>query len=135
MDDAAIRDLLQNARTVAVVGCSDNPAKAANSVPAFLQSVGFRIIPVNPLHETVLGERCYPSLDDVDEPYDLVDIFRPPKAATEVVRQAIANKAPAVWLQLGIRSAEAEALARDAGIPYVEDRCTLVEVRRHGIHH
>jgi hypothetical protein len=88
---------------------------------------GWRIIPVNPFVDEVFGVRTVKTLADIDEPVDLVDIFRPAADAVEIVRQAVAIKAPAVWLQSGIVSAEARKIATDAGIDYIEDRCLAVE--------
>jgi hypothetical protein len=88
---------------------------------------GWRIIPVNPFVDEVFGVRTVKTLADIDEPVDLVDIFRPAADAVEIVRQAVAIKAPAVWLQSGIVSAEARKIATDAGMDYVEDRCLAVE--------
>ncbi|HET9518501.1 MAG TPA: CoA-binding protein [Actinoplanes sp.] len=121
------QQILADASVIAVVGASRDPAKAAHSVPLQMLKYGFRVLPVNPFVDKVFGEHCYPTLADIDEPVDLVDIFRPAAEAEEVVRQAIAIKAPAVWLQSGIVSAEARRLAMDAGIDYVEDHCLAVE--------
>lgn len=130
MDDAALTALLADVKTIAVVGCSRHPYKAAHAIPRELQAAGYRIVPVSPLGEELLGERVYRRLSDVDVPVDLVDVFRPAPETPEVVRQAAAIGAPAVWLQLGIASAEARAIAEEAGMAYVEDRCLGVEVRR-----
>ena len=88
---------------------------------------GWRIIPVNPFGDQIFGLKTFKTLADIDEPVDLVDIFRPAADAVEIVRQAVAIKAPAVWLQSGIVSAEARRIAVDAGLDYVEDRCLAVE--------
>lgn len=119
--------ILAESRVIAVVGASRDALKPAHSVPAQMIRHGWRIIPVNPFADKIFGERSYPTLADLDEPVDLVDVFRPAADAVDVVRQAIAIKAPAVWLQTGIVSAEARALASAAGIDYVEDRCLAVE--------
>jgi predicted CoA-binding protein len=131
---AGPREILERARTVAVVGASRHPWKAAHSVPAALQACGFRIIPVNPGADELFGERVFPRLADVDVGIDVVDVFRPAAECPAVVEQAIAVAAGAVWLQLGIRSAQARALAAEAGLDYVEDLCIGVEVQRYGIH-
>ena len=112
---------------VAVVGASRNIDKSAHAIPRQLQMFGFRIIPVNPFADSILGERTYPTLADIPEKVDLVNVFRPSEDAAEVVRQAIAIGAPAVWLQQGIVSREGRRLAEEAGIDYVEDRCTGTE--------
>jgi uncharacterized protein len=130
---ALTRRLLTELSTITVVGCSSDPRKAAYSVPAAMQAAGWRIIPVNPHADEVLGERVYRHLADVPEPVGLVDVFRPSAEAAEVTRQAIEAGAAAIWLQLGIVSQEARLLAEQAGIPYVEDRCLAVERARHGL--
>ena len=119
-------EILRRARTIAVVGASRDPSKAAGSVPAGLQRRGFRIIPVNPFADELFGERVYRTLLDVLEPVDLVDVFRPAADAPEVARQAAAIGAKALWLQLDIRSPEARRIAEAAGMDYVEDQCTAV---------
>jgi predicted CoA-binding protein len=119
--------ILADAHVIAVVGASRDPFKPSHSVPLQMMRHGWRIIPVNPFVDEIFGVRSYPSLADIDEPIDLVDVFRPAADAVEVVRQAVAVKAPAVWLQTGIVSAEARQIATDAGLDYVEDRCLAVE--------
>src|SRR3954454_20298766 len=121
------QQILAEATVIAVVGASREPSKPSHSVPLQMQRHGWRIIPVNPFVDEIFGVKSYPTLADIDEPIDLVDIFRPAPDALEVVRQAIEIKAPAVWLQSGIVSAEARRLAEQAGIDYVEDRCLAVE--------
>jgi predicted CoA-binding protein len=127
-----IERVLARTRTIAVIGASRDPMKSAHSVPAMLQREGFRIIPVNPYADELLGERVHRTLATVDEPIDLVNVFRPSADAPAAVQAAIDAGAKAVWLQLDIRSAEARALAEAAGLDYVEDRCTAVEVRLRG---
>ena len=117
---------MRESATIAVVGASPDPLRTSNAVMRYLQRVGYRCIPVNPNAEEVLGERCYPSLHDVPEPVDLVDVFRRPEYCASVARDAAAVGAPALWLQLGIRSADARRIAEEAGMDYVEDACTLV---------
>jgi uncharacterized protein len=119
--------ILTDATVIAVVGASRDPSKPAHSVPLQMLRHGWRIIPVNPFVDEVFGVKTVASLADIDEPVDLVDIFRPARDAVEVVRQAVAIKAPAVWLQSGIVSAEARRIAEEAGMDYVEDRCLAVE--------
>jgi hypothetical protein len=130
--DEVIERVLARTGTIAVVGLSRAPHKSAHSIPAMLQDEGYRIIPVNPVADELLGEPVHRSLATIDEPIDLVDVFRPSKDAADVVRAAIAAGAKAVWLQSGITSAEGRALAAEAGIDYVEDRCLGVEVRLRG---
>jgi predicted CoA-binding protein len=122
------RDILARSRIIAVVGASRHPDKAGHDIPAELQRFGFRIIPVNPnVAGTLFGEPVRASLLDIDEPVDLVDVFRPAADAPEIARQAARIGARALWLQSDIVSAEARAIAEAAGMDYVEDRCTGVE--------
>ncbi len=127
------RALLERVRVIAVVGCSTDPRKAAHRIPAQLQEAGFRIIPVHPGAEEILGERAYRSLRDIPEPVDLVDVFRPGPETPPFARDAVAIGASALWLQLGITSAESRAIAREGGLDYVEDRCTGADARWWGI--
>jgi predicted CoA-binding protein len=124
-----ISEILQRARTIAVVGLSDNPLRPSHGVAAYLQSQGYRIIPVNPEIKSSLGEKAYPSLLDVPEKIDIVDIFRRPEFVEEVVAQAIQLKVPAVWMQEEIIHEKAAQKARAAGIFVVMDRCILLEHR------
>lgn len=121
------QQILADSAVIAVVGASRDPGKAAHRVPLEMQRHGWRIIPVNPTVDELFGERAYPTLADIPHPVDLVDVFRPAADAVEVVRQAVSIGAPAVWLQLGIVSAEARRIAEQAGIDYVEDRCLIIE--------
>jgi len=125
--------LLERVRVVAVVGCSRDPRKAAHRIPAQLQEAGFRIIPVHPSAQEILGERVYRTLRDIPEPVDLVDVFRPGPETPPIARDAVAIGASALWLQLGITSAESRAIAREGGLDYVEDRCTGADARWWGI--
>jgi uncharacterized protein len=128
----AIERVLARTRTIAVVGASRDAGKSAHGIPAMLQRAGYRIIPVNPHADTLFGEPVHRNLATIDEQIDLVDVFRPSADAVAVVKDAIAAGAAAVWLQQDIVSAEAAALAADAGIDFVEDRCLGVEVRVRG---
>jgi predicted CoA-binding protein len=125
-----IRRLLKQARTIAVVGISDRPDRPSYGVAAYLQAHGFRIFPVNPNHQAVLGETCYPSLRDVPDPIDIVDIFRRPEAVPPIVAEAIGVKARAVWMQEGIVHNGAADQARAAGLIVVMNKCILKEHRR-----
>jgi hypothetical protein len=131
--DATVDHILRGYDTITVVGASAATTKAAHSVPAQMQNHGWRIIPVNPHASEILGEPVYRTLADVPEQVGLVDVFRPSRQAADVARQAVAVGASALWLQLGIVSAEARAIAEDAGLLYVEDRCLLIEQRRLGL--
>lgn len=129
-DDAGLRRLLQDTRTIAVVGMSPNPDRASNEVAQYLRGAGYTIIPVNPACAKILGEKCYPSLREVPVPIDLVDVFRKPDDVMPVVEDAIAVGAKAVWLQLGVIATEAAARAEAAGLAVVMDHCTKIEHRR-----
>ncbi len=120
------QEILASATTIAVVGASRDPDKAAGSVPEGLQRRGFRIIPVNPYADTLFGERAYRTLLDVPDRVDLVDVFRPSADTPEIARQAAAIGAGALWLQQDIRSDEARRIAGEAGMDFVEDECTAV---------
>jgi hypothetical protein len=126
-------EILEGAKTIAVVGASRDPGKAGGSVPEGLQRRGFRIIPINPFADTLFGERVYRSLLDVPGQIDIVDVFRPAGDAPEIARQAAAVGAKALWLQLDIRSEEARRIAEAAGMEYVEDECTAVVASLHRI--
>lgn len=132
--DQEIRELLTAARTVAVVGISDDPERDSYMVAEFLQRQGYRIIPVNPrlvnLNIQVLGEKPYATLRDVPEKIDIVDIFRRPETVMPVIEDAIAAGAGAVWMQLSIVNKEAAAHAEAAGLKVVMNRCMAVEYRR-----
>jgi uncharacterized protein len=119
-------------KTVAVVGCSPKPERAGHYVPAYLQERGYRIVPVNPGHQEILGEKCYPRLSDIPFPVDVVEVFRRSEDVPPVIEEAIAIKAKAVWLQSGITHEDAEESARKAGLLVVSDSCMLVEVRGRG---
>ncbi|GIF10976.1 CoA-binding protein [Actinoplanes teichomyceticus] len=121
------QQILADANVIAVVGASRDSFKPAHTVPLQILRHGWRVIPVNPFVDEVFGVKTVPTLADLDEPVDLVNIFRPARDAVEVVRQAVAIGAPAVWLQTGIVSAQARRIAEEAGIEYVEDRCLAVE--------
>lgn len=121
------QQILADARVIAVVGASREPWKPSHSVPLQIMRYGWRIIPVNPFADEIFGLPAVKTLADIDEPVDLVDVFRPARDAVDIVRQAVAIKAPAVWLQSGIVSAEARKIATEAGLDYVEDRCLAVE--------
>ena len=132
--DQEIRELLTAARTIAVVGISDDPERDSYMVAEILQRQGYRIIPVNPrlvnLNIQVLGEKAYATLRDVPEKIDIVDIFRRPETVMPVVEDAIAAGAGAVWMQLSIVNEEAAARAEAAGLNVVMNRCMAVEYRR-----
>jgi predicted CoA-binding protein len=120
------QDLLsiyEQTRTIAVVGASANERKAAHIIPKYLQSQGYRIIPVNPRGGEILGERVYPSLEEIDVPVDVVDVFRPPAEAESIAREAVGIGADVLWFQLGTHTTEAIRLAAGAGLTVVAGRC------------
>lgn len=124
-----IADILRQAKTIAVVGLSDDPLRPSHGVAAYLQSHGYRIIPVNPHIQESLGERAYPSLLEVPEKVDIVNIFRRPEFVEEVVDQAIQLKVPAVWMQEEVIHERAAQKAHQAEIFVIMDRCILLEHR------
>lgn len=130
--DEDIADLLQSARTIAVVGASDRPDRASYGVMKFLQEWGYRVLPVNPqiTGEHVLGEFVWRELAQIGIPIDIVDIFRRPEMAGEAVDQAIFVGAKAVWMQLGVINEEAAARAEAAGLKVVMNRCPHIEIPR-----
>ncbi len=131
-DPAVVADVLTNYRTWAVVGCSPSPFRDSHRIAALLQSRGYRIIPVNPECDEVLGEKCYPSLRDVPagEGIEVVDVFRRSDAAGTHVDEAIEIGAKAVWLQLGVIDEAAASRASAAGLQVVMDRCPAIELPR-----
>jgi len=127
MLDTALRERLlgiyATTKTIAVIGASADPTKAAHVIPRYLQSQGYRILPVNPRGGELFGERVFRSLAEIDVPVDVVDVFRPADEAPEIARQAIAVGAKVLWLQVGIESDEAQRLAEAAGLTVVMNRC------------
>ena len=130
--DEDIRELLVNARTIAMVGASDRPGRPSNGVMKFLQDRGYRVMPVNPqiTGEHVHGEYVWRELSQIGDPIDIVDIFRRPDAAGEAVDAAIAAGAKAIWMQIGVIDEEAADRAEEAGLMVVMDRCIKMEVSR-----
>ncbi len=127
--DDLLRGILSSAKTIAVVGCSADPTKASHGVAAYLQAQGYRIIPVNPRGGEILGETVYPDLPSVPTPVDIVDVFRPPADCPAIAHEAVAIGAKVLWLQSGIVSPEAAAIAEAGGLAVVMDHCTLQEHR------
>jgi uncharacterized protein len=115
--------IYEQTKTIAVVGASANEHKAAHLIPKYLQSQGYRIIPVNPRGGEILGERVYPSLEEIDVPVDVVDVFRPPKEAESIAREAVAIGADVLWFQPGTHTTQAILLAADAELTVVAGRC------------
>lgn len=130
--DEQLRAVLESVSKIAVVGASANQEKAAHRIPAILQQAGFDMIPVNPSVHELLGQVCYPTLAEIPQDIDLVDVFRPSAEAADIARQAVEIGAKVLWLQLGITSPEARQIAEDAGLLYLEDVCTGAFVHRTG---
>ena len=135
MSQKEIKSILETSRTVAVVGLSRDPSKASHGVAQYLQSAGYRIIPVNPFADQVLGETSYKSLLDVPETIDVVDIFRPSEDVPAIVEEAIQLKnklgrPKVIWMQLGIVNKDAAERAKKAGFTVIMDRCMMIEHKR-----
>ena len=127
--DDQIREIL-SLNKVAVIGMSKNSSKAAHYVPKYLSDNGYDVIPVNPSSDEILGKKCYDSVLDIDEPIDIVDVFRPSDQVLPFVKDAIKKKPKVIWLQEGIHNSEAEALAKSHGIKVIFNRCMLAEHQR-----
>jgi len=125
-----IAELLAKSKAIAVVGLSSNPRRPSHEVAAYLQSAGYKIVPVNPNESEVLGEKAYGRLEDIPFPIDIVDVFRRSEAVPPVADAAIAIHARALWLQQGITNADAAAKAKAAGLLVVEDACLFVEHKK-----
>jgi predicted CoA-binding protein len=123
-------EILREARTIAMVGASPDPARPSHGVMRYLVGEGYRVIPVHPTASEVLGEPAFRSLAEIEEPIDLVDVFRREEAAPEHAREAVEAGAKAFWLQLRLHSADARAICEAAGLDYVEDECTAIVHRR-----
>jgi len=130
--DAGVERILSTYGVITVVGASSVASKPAHYVPAYMQQHGWRIIPVNPHAEKILGVPTFRTLGEVPEQVGLVNVFRPSCSTPEIAWQAVAVGATALWLQLGIASEESRAIAEEAGLLYVEDRCLIIEHRRFG---
>jgi predicted CoA-binding protein len=137
VEDAEIRSILTDVRTIALVGASARPERASHEVMRFLQGVGFRVIPVNPglAGQQLLGETVRATLSDIGEPVDMVDVFRASDQVGPVVEDAVAIGAKVVWMQLGVVNEAAAARARNAGLRVVMDRCPKIEWARLAMRH
>jgi uncharacterized protein len=130
-DPLTIQRLLHTAKTIAIVGLSDNELRASYFVGYYLRRHGYRVIPVNPRQTEILGQKCYPSLLDVPEPLDIVDVFRAPDALPGIARDAVAIGADALWCQFGVINTDAALIAEDGGMTVIMDRCLKVEHARY----
>jgi uncharacterized protein len=130
MTDAELIKLFQETKTIAVVGLSDTPGRASFGVARFLQAQKFRIVPVNPNCTEVLGEKCYPRVEDIPGEIDIVDIFRKSESVPEVVADALTKHPRCIWMQEGVVNEEAAKTAEAAGVAVVMDRCILKELGR-----
>jgi predicted CoA-binding protein len=130
-DPLTIQRVLHGAGTIAIVGLSRNELRASNFVGYYLIRHGYRVIPVNPREKEILGEKCYPSLRDIPEPVDIVDVFRAPDALPSIAREAVAIHAGTLWCQFGVINAEAARIAEDGGVTVIMDRCLKVEHARY----
>ena len=128
--DSEVREILEKYKTIAVIGMSKNPDKDANAVPAYLKQSGYRVIPVNPSAEEILGEKSYRKLSDVPGPVDIVDVFRPSEDVPNYVDEVIAKKPKVFWLQLGIENEAAEKKVASTGIKVVFNKCLMREHKR-----
>ncbi len=122
--------ILLEAKTIVVVGLSKDPAKESHSVARYLQEHGYKILPVNPTADEILGEKVFHSLSEIKQPVDIVDVFRPSEECGQVVREALLLKPKLVWLQFGIKNEKAKEVAQKAGVVFVQDKCTRIEHKR-----
>jgi len=122
-----IKEILESYRTIAVVGLSSSARRASYGVSKYMQANGYRVIPVNPNETEVLGEKAYPTLDEVPEPFEIVDIFRRSEYVPAIVEAAIRRKAKVIWMQEGVVNVAAAEVARRAGLEVIMDRCILKE--------
>ena len=130
-DPLTIQRVLNGAGTIAIVGLSRNELRASNFVGYYLIRHGYRVIPVNPREKEILGEKCYPSLRDIPEPVDIVDVFRTPDALPSIAREAVAIHAGTLWCQFGVINAEGARIAEEGGLTVIMDRCLKVEHARY----
>jgi len=130
LNDNASQELLSRAKVIAVVGHSDNPSRTSYRIAQYLRSVGYMVYPVNPTVDTIDGERSYPSLADVPQPIDIVNVFRRSEYVAGIVDEAIELNLPAIWTQLGVVDEQAAARAAEHGIAMVMNRCIKVEHNR-----
>jgi uncharacterized protein len=130
-DALTIQRVLHTAKTIAIVGLSNSELRASYFVGYYLRRHGYRVIPVNPRESEILGETCYPSLQDVPVPVDIVNVFRAPEALPGIARDAVAIGAGALWCQFGVINADGARIAEDGGVTVIMDRCLKVEHARY----
>ncbi len=130
MNDKELKEFLENMKDVVIVGASNKVERASNGIMKYLMKNGYKCYPVNPMEETVLGEKCYKSVLDVPVEPDLVDVFRKSEATPPIVKEAVEKNAKFIWLQEEVSSAESRKIAEDAGIPYIENKCLFKEMLR-----
>ena len=130
-DPLTIQRVLHNSKTIAIVGLSDNELRASHFVGYYLKRHDYRVIPVNPRQTEILGQKCYPSLLDVPEPVDIVDVFRAPDALPGIARDAVAIHAGTLWCQFGVINEEGARIAEEGGLTVIMDRCLKVEHARY----
>jgi predicted CoA-binding protein len=130
VNDAQLKEIFENSRTIATVGLSSNPQRPGYYVPEYLMLKGYRVIPVNPLLKEALGQKAYPDLLAVPEKVDVVQIFRPPEEVPAIVEQAIRIGAQVVWMQIGATNRDAAQVAQAAGLSVVMDKCMMIEHKR-----
>lgn len=121
--DDELRRIYADTKTIAVVGASTDDSKPSHNIPKYLQSQGYKIVPVSPKGGEILGEKVFTSLDEVDVPVDVVEVFRPSEETPDIARQAVARGAKVLWLQAGIENAEASKIAHEGGLQVIMDRC------------
>ena len=129
-DDNEIKKILTDYKNIAVVGASRDPSKASYAVSKYLKEHGYKIFPVNPYTDNILGEKAYHSLSEIKEPVDIVDIFRPASEVYAIVKEVIKLKPKVIWMQLGIKSIKTSKLAEKNNIDAIMDRCIMAEHKR-----
>ena len=127
------KDILSKYKSIAMIGVSNDPTKASTIVMKYMQNYGYKVYPVNPSAkgQKILGEEVFEKITDIKEPVEIVDVFRPSKEALEIANDTIKIGAKVLWLQLGIKNAEAKSIVESNNIEYVEDRCTKMEYQKH----
>ncbi|MEW6294713.1 MAG: CoA-binding protein [Candidatus Diapherotrites archaeon] len=130
INDKQIIEILKESKAIAVVGCSRDPEKDAHKVPKYLKEHGYKIVPVNPFADEILGERVYKTISEIKEPIDIIDIFRPSAECFQIVKEALELKPKVIWMQLEIKNMEAARLAEGSGIKVIMDKCIMIEHKR-----